>query len=61
MRRMMNVRTGKFAAYEEELVATGKWVEVEEPKPVVTEPKGFRLPKIKAKGALDVAPQADKE
>ena len=60
MRQMKNVRTGSIAAYDEELVQTGRWVEVvkdADPKQTPEKKsakKGVKLPQLKATGSLDV-------
>jgi hypothetical protein len=58
MRQMKNVRTGNVAAYDEELVQSGRWVEVvkeEQPAPEKrTAKKAVKLPQIRATGSLEV-------
>lgn len=66
MRQMKNVRTGSIAAYDEELVQSGRWVEVtKDAEPSLTPEKkpakkAVKLQQFKATGTLDVQPSTDK-
>lgn len=55
MRQMKNVRTGQVAAFDAELVESGRWVEVvKEPTEEKVAKKGIKLSKLKATGSLSV-------
>lgn len=53
-RQMKNVRTGKLAAYDAELVESGRWEEFIPPKEVPK--KTVVLKKLKGIGTLQVTP-----
>jgi hypothetical protein len=52
---MKNIRTGKIAVYDADLVEGGRWEEYFPPK----EKPALKLKKLKGTGALEVAPAVD--
>lgn len=58
MRRMRNLRTGGLAAYDQDLIDTGRWEEfIEKPSAEETskpKKKVARVANVKAVGALEV-------
>ena len=60
-RQMKNVRTGKVAAYDAELVESGRWEEITVAAAAKEEPKkAVVLKKLKGIGTLQVTPQEAK-
>jgi hypothetical protein len=63
MKKMRNIRTGAVAAYDEELIASGRWEEVKsEPERQGGKPskKSIRVAEVKAEGSLDVSTETNK-
>jgi hypothetical protein len=57
-RQMKNIRTGKIAVYDADLIEGGRWEEYIAPKEKPT----LKVGKLKAKGALEVKqPESENE
>ncbi len=68
-RQMRNVRTGKIAVFDADLVESGRWEEIVAEQPKADKPAkpaaqkkntALKLPQIVATGALDVTPNEGK-